>query len=150
MEKRSRQFCIALVTWFVLFGVGAADGATPPLSFIHSEGTKLIDENGRQIILRGCNLGNWLMFEPWMFGGCLDARDQAQIFSVWQRRFGADGEKRLLDLYRGGYVTDRDFATIKTFGFNVVRLPLNYRMFQDDQPPYPIRADAFVWVDRAL
>ena len=80
----------------------------------------MVDPSDQPVTLRGCNLGNWLMIEPWMLGGCLDVPDQGQLTDILSRRFGHERGTRLLDLYRESYITPRDFALIKSFGFNLV------------------------------
>ncbi len=130
----------------------AADdvSATRRLSFIHTHNSRFVDENDKPVILKGCNLGNWLLNEMWMFGGCIEARDEAQLHATLTRRFGSDRMGRLMDLYRSGYITERDFDSIRSLGFNVVRLPIDYRLIQSDEAPFTIRPDAFKWLDRAV
>ncbi len=55
-----------------------------------------------------------------------------------------------MNSYRQSWITDRDFKIIKSFRFNCVRLPLNYRQFEDDSRPFHLRPDAWEWTDRAL
>src|SRR4051794_4583613 len=128
--------------------------AAPALSFLRAEGTRLVDEKTRQpVLLKGCNLGNWLMIEPWMLGGVIDAKeakDQVTIIATLKSRFGEERGQGLIDLYRDNYIGARDFELLKTFGFNVVRVPFDYRIIQDDEPPYRIRERAFRELDRAL
>jgi endoglucanase len=140
--KRLIAFTLALI----LPAAALADHLPP----LHVGGSHLVDPSGRPVALKGCNLGNWFMIEPWMLGGCIEATDQYQIFATFHQRFGQAGGDHLINLYRAGYVTPRDFEMIKSFGFNLVRLPFDYRMVQDDTPPYPIKTDAFVWLDRAV
>jgi glucan 1,3-beta-glucosidase len=85
-----------------------------------------------------------------MLGNCIDVQDQGQLTDILLRRFGEERGMRLMDLYRESYITPRDFELIKRFGFNLVRVPFDYRMLQDEAPPYAMRADAFRWLDRAL
>ena len=135
---------------------GAARAAQNPLPFISSSGSKLIDAQGSQVILKGCNLGNYLMLESWMFGGTLGSgpdhafRDGATVYRTLRQRFGAEKSEHLVELYRNGWVTPRDFELIKSFGFNIVRLPFDYRLVQEDQQPFAIRRDAFRWLDHAV
>ena len=125
--------------------------AAPALGFLRADGTRLVDEKTRQpVVLKGCNLGNWLMIEPWMLGHVIEAKDQVGIINTFKTRFGDERGQRLIDRYRANYITPRDFELIKNFGFNVVRVPFDYRMLQEDEPPYRIRKDAFVHLDRAL
>ncbi len=35
---------------------------------LHTSGNKIIDSTGKQVILRGVNLGGWLVTEDWMCG----------------------------------------------------------------------------------
>lgn len=37
-----------------------------PMSMLHTEGNKIVNEDGEQLTLRGTNLGGWLMQEGWM------------------------------------------------------------------------------------
>lgn len=148
-------FALTAAAAMLLFCVSTGHAAAEPsagahLSFLHADGSKFVTDDGKPVLLKGCNLGNWLMIEPWMLGGCLEMRDQAQLFSTLDQRFGADRAAHLIDLYRDGYITTRDFQIIKSFGFNVVRLPFDYRLVQSDTPPFEIKPDAFRWIDHAL
>jgi glucan 1,3-beta-glucosidase len=123
---------------------------TNRLPFIHADGARLVEVSGSPVTMHGCNLGNWLLLEPWMFGGCIEARDQAEIFKTLADRFGVERRDHLLDVYRNGYITPRDFDVIRSFGFNVVRIPFHYSVVQEDAPPYGIKSNAFAHLDRAL
>ena len=127
-----------------------SSAAQAALPFLHAQGDKLAGPDNQSLILKGCNLGNWLMIEPWMLGGCIEATDQAQIVSTLRKRFGDARADHLIHLYRDRYITDRDFKLIKSFGFNLVRVPFDYRILQEDTSPYAIKSDAFYWLDKAL
>jgi endoglucanase len=134
----------------VCVGWSASIAGAAALPFLHAEGDRLVDSSGTPVLLKGCNLGNWLLLEPWMFGGCIEAKDQDDIFSTLAERFGEERRDQLVDLYRRSFITPRDFELIKTFGFNVVRLPFHYSVVQEETPPYRIKVDAFVHLDRAV
>lgn len=65
-------------------------------------------------------------------------------------RFGVAEGERLMDLYRENWMRERDWKLIPTFGFNVVRLPIDYRLLEDDARPKTLRPDAWQWLDRAV
>ncbi|MEQ9460531.1 MAG: cellulase family glycosylhydrolase [Phycisphaeraceae bacterium] len=112
---------------------------------------RFVDERGRGMILRGVNLGNWFLLEPWMLG--LDSsayRDQHDILMTLESRFGAVAAESLLDTYRANWITERELAQAKAFGFNVVRLPFHYSLVLDYERPYGMREDAFRWLDHAI
>ncbi|MBW8894019.1 MAG: hypothetical protein JF617_18660, partial [Burkholderiales bacterium] len=39
-----------------------------PLSQLKTDGTKWVDAGGKQVLLKGTNLGSWLVQEFWMMG----------------------------------------------------------------------------------
>lgn len=101
-------------------------------------------------MLKGANLGNWLVLEKWMspelFSGTR-AEDEVGLVE-------ALGETALLErlgTHRDSYVTDRDFAYLAARGIGLVRLPVPYFVF-GDQPPFPGCIDhvdrAFTWARR--
>jgi endoglucanase len=120
-------------------------------SWLNTRGTHIVNEAGEPVILRGCNVGNWFMLEMWML--TIDHgqfSDQYEFEANLTRRFGGSEKDRLMEVYRENWITPRDFKNIKSFGFNVIRLPFNYRLLQDDDKPFELREDAFKWLDRAV
>ncbi len=122
------------------------------LAPLHADGAAIVDDHGQPVILRGCNLGNWLLNELWMMDmerpG--DPKDHWQLEELLQQRFGAEEKERLLTLFRENWIKPRDFDIIKSWGFNVVRLPIYYDLLEDDATPGQLRPDAFKWLDRAI
>ncbi|MFT3787620.1 MAG: cellulase family glycosylhydrolase [Tepidisphaeraceae bacterium] len=141
----------------ILVGAIAATGtvradALPMLSADHAH---FVDPAGQAITLRGCNLGNWLILESWMFGGTVTVdgqnfKDQKTLETKFVERFGADRAAALMDTFRSSYITARDFELIKSFGFNVVRLPFDYRLLEDPTKPGTLKSGAFKWLDQAV
>jgi endoglucanase len=123
--------------------------ALPPL---HANGAAIVDDHGQPVVLRGCNLGNWLLNELWMMDmrGPDVPKDHWEIEELLQQRFGVDEKQRLLELYRENWIKPRDFDIIKSWGFNVVRLPFYYGLLEDAAAPGQLRPDAFKWLDRAI
>jgi glucan 1,3-beta-glucosidase len=130
--------------------------AAVSLPIITASGSRLVDPNGSTIILKGCNLGNYLMLESWMFGETLGVEpdhsfpDGAVVYRTLRERFGEERRDRLIKLFRDGWITPRDMQLIKSFGFNLVRLPFDYRLVQEDRPPFGVKPDAFYWLDHAV
>ncbi len=132
--------------------VSSVSGALPML---HNDGPKMVDPAGHPVLLKGCNLGNTLMLESWMFGDTLvldgkPFRDGAAIYRKLRERFGDEKFDQLWDVYRTSYVTARDFQQVKSFGFNVVRLPFDYRLLQRDVAPYGLKPNAFKYLDHIV
>ncbi len=126
--------------------------AVPNQPKLLPKGQHLVDAKGRPVTLRGVNLGNWLMLEMWMltWADKQGFHDQYTMEELLVKRFGESKKEDLMNVYRENFITERDIKHIKNFRFNLLRLPLNYRMFEDDASPKKLKPNAFKWVDRAL
>lgn len=116
-------------------------------------GTDLVDPQGKTVILRGANLGNWDVIEFWMLGNSGDPGvpgDQFRLEELLTKRFGEAAKDRLMELYRDSWIRERDFDELQKFNFNFVRLPMNYRLMEDDRHPMQLKPNAFKWIDRAV
>lgn len=128
---------------------GPLEPAHPALPLIAARDGRFVDPDGRPVTLRGCNLGNWLLLEMWMLD-LPGVQDQAAFEDILVSRFGPRGRDELLDVYRENFIGARDFPILRSFGFNVVRVPFEYRLLEDEQRPMHLKADAFRWLDRAV
>ena len=126
--------------------LGLAAGLPP----LHVEGHRLVDPTGKEVLLKGCNLGNWHVVEFWMLALKNPPKDQYALEELLTRRFGEAEKDRLMDVYRSSWLTERDFKIIPTFGFNAVRLPTQYRLMEDDRQPFKLKKDAWRWLDRGI
>jgi glucan 1,3-beta-glucosidase len=87
---------------------------------------------GNGLILRGVNLGGWLVLEKWMvpkvYRGT-DAVDEYQLGNM----LGKDARARLQQ-HRETFITAEDFKWIKDAGLNAVRLPVGYWALEAPKP----------------
>lgn len=106
---------------------------SPALTSLRADGHTLKNERDESVVLRGCNLGSWLLFEPWM--SPMDAsgiKDDFTAREVLEKRFGFAKAEELLGIYQQHYITSKDLDTIKAAGLNCVRLPFWYRNLQKE------------------
>jgi hypothetical protein len=122
-------------------------GGLPPLRPV---GELLLDPKGKPVTLKGCNLGNWFVQEFWMFGMPGVDPDQYGFEAKLAQRFGETRKDQIMETFRESWITERDWKIIQSYGFNLVRLPMNYRQFESDDQPKTLRPNAFKWIDRAV
>lgn len=83
--------------------------------------------------IKGVNLGNWLVLEKWMspsvFAGTT-AEDEYYL----PLQLPEEIYKDRIRMHRSEYITERDFAFIKSCGMNSVRIPVPYFVFGDCPP----------------
>ncbi|MFH1497627.1 MAG: cellulase family glycosylhydrolase [Verrucomicrobiota bacterium] len=127
----------------------AARTAPAPLRV---EGSALVDPSGQPVLLRGCNLGNWFLFEAWMMDLARpgEPRDHVDVIRTLEHRFGPQRAAELLDLFRENWLRARDFELMREFGFNVIRLPFHYALLEEPARPGKPRPDGFRWLDHAV
>lgn len=114
---------------------------------LKTKGADIISEAGEKVILRGINLGNWMLIEPNMLGTAGTERKTRQAMEVV-------AGKEKTDLFFQGllekWITEDDFRYIKSLGFNSVRIPMNYRYFESDMAPFSYLESGFQQIDRLL
>jgi hypothetical protein len=104
--------------------------------FLRTDGTIIRDGDGKEILLRGVNLGGLFLIEPWILG--IDNMDQPPIEDEWTlrhtltSRFGDIACKQWLQGFYDVFIQDFDLDLLQKLGINTVRLPINYRMLQNE------------------
>lgn len=123
----------------------------PPTVMLHTAGTQWLTAESKPTLLKGVNLGNWLLQEFWMMGqGSNGIDDQCKLEAILDKRFGYAERQRLYRLFRQNWMSARDWDMLEKFGFNVVRLPFIWNLIEDEKNPLHLRADAWEFLDEAL
>ena len=136
----------ALLALTVALSFACAAAGAPSLTMLRADGTRIVDADGQTVLLRGVNLGGWLVQEAWM--NLTNAPCQAEAFRVLDERFGRETRERLFSVYEDNYLTEADFDNIRALGMNVVRVPFAWwNILTDDGE---LRADAFTRLDWAV
>jgi len=101
------------------------------LSFVKTKGTQLVDANGNSIILKGTNLGHWLVPEGYMFK-MNQVNAPRKIDEMLYELVGPDSLQVFWKGFLNNYITHDDIKYLKSIGSNHIRLPFHYKMFTDD------------------
>ncbi|MFG6503274.1 glycoside hydrolase family 5 protein [Microbacterium sp. P05] len=109
-------------------------------------GTDIVAGEDR-VVLRGFGLGGWMNMENFITGyPGTESQQRRALLRVW----GPEGYRRFFDRFLDVFFTDADARFLQTLGLNSVRIPLNYRHFEDDAEPFVIRSEAFDRLDRVV
>ena len=117
-----------------LVAVSLAKGGAADERFLRTHGNEIHDAKGRTVMLRGVNLGGWLVLEPWMSpvdsSGTLKC--DHSVRETLARRFGPETADSLLQTYQDHWITPKDLDKIAAHGMNVIRVPFWYRNLQTE------------------
>jgi hypothetical protein len=106
--------------------VPSASRFTSNLTFLHTEGDRILNDSGGEVRLRGVNIGSWLLVEPWIIGveGKNENKTEKEIWDLMGRRFGEEQKLNLIRTFRENWFTEEDVRRISESGMNCVRLPI--------------------------
>jgi hypothetical protein len=110
--------------------------------FVSVRGRDLIAPDGRVLLLKGINLGGWLIPEGYMLGFA-KAKAPWQIEQLIKELVGSEANNAFWRRWRDGFITRDDIRYIRSTGMNVIRVPLDYRLFTPEDYPG-------IWVERAF
>lgn len=99
--------------------------------FVHARDARLVDGAGRELLLRGVGLGNWMLPEGYMWGFGPGAESPREIEALVERHLGATAAGEFWSVFRDEFISEADIALIAVSGFDHVRLPINSRVIQD-------------------
>jgi len=96
--------------------------------FVGTRGKEVILPDGKPFIMRGTNLGNWLVPEGYMFG--FQRVNSPRLINQVFRELAGPSETRLFwKQYLDNFITEADIHYLKSLGMNSIRVPFNYRLF---------------------
>jgi hypothetical protein len=122
--------------------------AAEPSGFVTTQGRNIVDADGNVLLLRGTNLGNWLLPEGYMFK-FKDINSPHRIDLLLNELVGPEETRRFWDAFLENYITEPDIEYLESTGINHIRVPFHYRLLTDDD--YLGRNfHGFEYLDRAV
>ncbi len=101
--------------------------------FVHADHQRIVDGNGKPLILRGMGLGGWMVQEGYMLG-LPNLGAEHVIRSRISKIIGARRAEQFYQSWRDNAVTKADIDAMAGWGFNSVRLPMHWNLFIKDMP----------------
>ena len=115
-------------------------------AMLRVEGARLVSGDDA-VVLRGFGLGGWMNMENFISGYAGSESQQRRALS---RTLGDEGYRRFFDRFLHDFFTDDDAALMASLGLNSLRVPFNYRHFEDDDAPFEIKPEGFELLDRVV
>lgn len=122
--KKSLKFSkILLLTIFLIVShsINAQD--------LKTNGKKIVDASGNEVILRGMGLGGWMIQEGYMMETNSFANPQHEIKAKIAALIGTENTDAFYKKWHQTHCTRADIDSLKSWGFNSVRLPMHYNLF---------------------
>ena len=111
------------------------------------KGDKLVNGKGEVVRLRGFGLGGMLHMENFIDGypGNEEAFREVLLKAMGRKKYDL-----FFDTFYKNYFTEADASYIASLGLNLVSIPVNYRLFEDDMNPRVINRIGFTHLDRVV
>jgi endoglucanase len=116
-------------------------------SLLTTRGTRIETEDGEGVHLKGVGLGGWMNMENFITGY---PANEALMRSSVARVLGQERSAMFFDRLLHSFFGPADAELLASMGLNHVRLPINYRHFEDDERPFAIKEDGFRHLDRVI
>lgn len=117
------------------------------LPWLRVSGADLVDEDGRTVRLTGVGLGGWMNMENFITGY---PGNEENIRRVLRDRMGDEAYNAFFDEFYTAFFDEADAAFVASLGMNSVRIPVNYRHFEDDARPFELKEEGFARLDRVI
>ena len=111
------------------------------------KGHQIIDAQGKPIRLRGTCVGGWMNMENFINGF---PGDENGLRTAMADVLGTKKAQFFFDRWLDYFFAEEDVAFLKACGATVVRLPINYRHFEDDAAPFKYLEAGFKRLDRVV
>lgn len=117
------------------------------LDWIRVSGTDLVDESGSPVRLAGVGLGGWMNMENFITGY---PGNEENIRRHLLDAMGRESYDAFFDAFLVDFFDEADAAHLAALGLNSVRIPVNYRHFEDDARPFQLKEEGFRRLDRVI
>ncbi len=102
-------------------------------NYLKRDGDRIVDAQGNNVLLRGIGLGNYMVWEPYMWSVSNYVTGGNNTMHAILNRIGKALDPAdlsyFVDQYMANYITRRDVDSLKAWGFNSIRLPMHYNLF---------------------
>lgn len=114
--------------------------------FLKAKGQFIVDGKGKNVFLRGVNLGGWLMPE----GYFMMAPNRG--YHIFQKNFvkhcGQAALEQLEKSFRDNWIKEKDIEAVAKLGANVMRVPFHHKLIETE--PYTYDLEGVAYLDKVI
>ena len=109
-------------------------------------GPYLKDDNSNNVILRGINLGGWMLQQPYLFQFTGAADSQHEFKEKLVEFIGQENTDNFYNAWYENFITQGDVDSLASHGYNSIRLPMHYDLFTLPIQDEPVSGEN-TWID---
>jgi hypothetical protein len=116
--------------------------------FLKADGKWIVNAKGERVLLRGIGLGGWMLQEGYM----LRLKGEGQQYRIRERIKDLIGEEKTEAFYHAwlsGHTQKADIDSLRSWGFNSIRLPMHYRLFTLPTEQEPVKGK-HTWLQKGF
>lgn len=126
------KFLRSTITAAVILLMAAYHTQAQTGKFMSVKGKNIIGVNGKPFLMRGTNLGNWLVPEGYMFK-FKNISSPRLINTAFSELMGPEEANAFWTKFLNIYITQADIHYLKSTGMNSIRIPFNYKLFTSEE-----------------
>lgn len=116
---------------------------------LKSDGKRIINSKGDEVILRGMGLGGWMLQEPYMLQLSGVAIAQHDIKQKIKELAGDENTEKFYEAWLQNHCSKADIDSLASWGFNSVRLPMHYNLFTLPVEKEPVQGKQ-TWLNKGF
>ncbi len=120
-----------------------------PQGFLHRSGKYIYDSTGNEVILRGIGTGNWMLQEGYMMQTSGVAGTQHEYRAKLVGTIGEEKTGIFYEKWLGYHFRRIDADSMKSWGFNSVRVAMHYKWFTPPIEEEPVQSQ-ITWLEKGF
>jgi endoglucanase len=146
---RLTNYCLLLTILLLFSGCSKREDmkSSTNKNWLKVSSNQIINEKGDTVYLRGFGLGGMLHMENFIDG--YPANEETMREGLLEV-LGGEKYNLFFNNFFESYFTEPDAEYIHSLGLNLLRIPINYHLFEDDLNPGVIKEGAFKHLDRVI
>lgn len=97
--------------------------------FLHTRGKEIVNAEEENVLLRGIGLGGYMLQEGYMLKFPFPHQQQHVIRQKIQKLIGEKETEEFYQKWRHNFIQKADVDSLKSWGFNSIRLPMHYNLY---------------------